>query len=164
MLLKRLYAADPETAQPVVTGVQLRHTGTHAEQNFSERLVSQAVAEGWMVLGEGTITVHTDAAPLRYTVRRAPGYWCCHDGKPIAISELAQRERLRTGVGRLAAAEARAYLAAHGFAGKPSPDAANPAGYQVLEHFECVLDAGQHAKYQAAPGALAPSTRAVKEG
>jgi hypothetical protein len=163
MLLKRKYdLRDP--AQPVVTGVELRHTGIKPEQNFSVRLVSQGLAEGWLELGDGTITLHTDVAPLRYTVRRAPGYYCCHDGKRIPISDMAQQERLRTGIGRLAALEARAYLATQGFAGKPSPDAANPAGYQVLEHYECVLDAAQHAKWKAKPGALAPSMRAAKEG
>lgn len=163
MLLKRKYdQRDP--ANPVVTGVELRHTGTHAEQNFSERLVTQAMAEGWMEIAGDTLILHTDAGPLRYAIKRAPGYYCCHDGQPIAISELAQRERLRTGIGRLAAAEARAALAARGFAGKASPDAAHPAGYLVLEHYECVLDAAQHAKFKAVLGALAPSMRAVKEG
>lgn len=162
MLLKRKYdLRDP--ANPVVTGVELRHTGIHAEQNFSVRLVSQALAEGWMELQGDTILLHTDVGPLRYSVKRAPGYYCCHDGKRIPISEMAQHERLRSGVGRLAAAEARAYLATQGFAGKASPDPANPAGYLVLEHYECVLEAGQHAKYKAKPGALAPSQHPAKE-
>lgn len=162
MLLKRKYdMRDP--ASPVVTGVELGHTGIKAEQNFSVRLVSQALAEGWMELAGDTILLHTDVGPLRYTVKRAPGYYCCHDGKRIPISEMAQHERLRSGVGRLAAQEARAYLALHGYAGKPSPDAANPAGYVSLEHYECVLEAAQHAKYRARPGALAPSQRAAKE-
>lgn len=162
MLLKRKYdLRDP--ANPVVTGVELRHTGIHAEQNFSVRLVSQALAEGWMEVSGDTILLHTDAGPLRYSVKRAPGYYCCHDGKRIPISEMAQHERLRSGIGRLAAAEARAYLATQGFAGKASPDPANPAGYLVLEHYECVLEAAQHAKYKAKPGALAPSQRAAKE-
>jgi hypothetical protein len=162
MLLKRKYdLRDP--ANPVVTGVELRHTGIHAEQNFSTRLVSQALAEGWMEVAGDTILLHTDVGPLRYSVKRAPGYYCCHDGKRIPISEMAQHERLRSGIGRLAAAEARAYLATQGFAGKASPDPAHPAGYLVLEHYECVLDAAQHAKHKAKPGALAPSQRAAKE-
>lgn len=162
MLLKRKYdLRDP--ASPVVTGVELRHTGTHAEQNFSVRLVTQGLAEGWMEIAGDTILVHTDVGPLRYSVKRAPGYYCAHDGKRIPISELAGQERLRTGVGKLAAAEARAYLATQGYAGKASPDPANPAGYAVIDHYECVLDAAQHAKHRAKPGALAPSQHAAKE-
>jgi len=158
MLLKRLYKDNG-----TVSGVELRHTGIHPEQNFSDRLVEGACAEGWMTVADGAITMQTDVGPLRYTVKRTPGYYCCHDGKRIPISDAAQRERLRTGIGRLAAAEARAYLATHGFAGKKSPDPAHPAGYQVLDYYECVLDAKQHAKYKASPGALAPSIRAAEK-
>lgn len=163
MLLKRQYdLGDP--GNPRVTGVELRHTGIHAEQNFSARLVFQAIAEGWMTLAGDLLLLKTATATLRYAIKRSPGYYCCHDGSRIPISDVAQQERLRTGIGRLAAAEARAHLAAHGFAGKKSPDPANPAGYQVIEHYECVLDAAQHAKYKAVPGALAPGMRAAKEG
>lgn len=163
MLLKRQYDLG-EPGNPRVTGVELRHTGMHAEQNFSARLVFQAIAEGWMTLAGDLLLLKTATATLRYAIKRSPGYYCCHDGSRIPISDVAQQERLRTGIGRLAAAEARAYLAERGFAGKASPDAGNPAGYQVLEHYECVLDAAQHAKYKAVPGALAPSMRAAKEG
>ncbi len=163
MLLKRLYDRT-DADNPVCNGVELRHTGTHAAQNFSERLATQAMAEGWMAIGGGTITLKTDVGPLLYTIKREPGYYCCHDGQPIPISEMAKRERLRSGIGRLAAAEAKAYLAARGFAGKPSPDARNPSGYEVIDHYECVLEAAQHERYKARPGALAPSMRAAKEG
>lgn len=160
MLLKRIYDYSGDT--PRCKGVQLRHTGVDAEQNFSTTLVSTAIGEGWMVVEGGTITLHTDVGPLRYTVKRTPGYYCCHDGKRIPISDMAQQERLRTGIGRLAAAEARAYIATQGFTGKASPDKANPAGYEVIDHYECVLDGAQHAKFKAKPGALAPSMRAAE--
>lgn len=150
MLLKRQY--DPATldaAAPRVTHVQVKHTGANAAQNLSTGLVADAVAAGWMRIDGATLTMVAEPEDLVYRIERGPGYYCCHDGKPIPISDLAREERLRSGIGRLSAAEALAYLAAHGFAGKASPDAANPAGYQVIDHYECVLAAEQHAKFKA---------------
>jgi hypothetical protein len=162
MLLKRLYdPASLEAGAPKVIGLKLRHTGTDAEQNFSTELVAELIAGGLMKLEANKLTLLTTGEPLVYTVKRRPGYYCCHDGKPIPISDFALREMLTTGVGKLVAAEARAYLKAHGFEGKPSPSASSPAGYECINHFECVLDEKQHAKYKAVKGALAPSMSAA---
>jgi hypothetical protein len=158
MLLKRIY----ENNGARCVGVQLRHTGIHAEQNFSQRIVFAGMGEGWLAIAGDMLTLHTDVGDLKYKVKREPGYYSCHDGKRIPISALAEKERSQTGQGKLAAAEARAYLAVAGVAGKPSPNKANPSGYEVIDHWECVLDGTQHAKYKAIPGPLAPSMRAAK--
>lgn len=149
MLLKRLYDED---GQP--TGVAVKHTGRAAAQNFSTTLVAQAMAEGWMSIDGNVLTLHATNGDLRYTIRRTPGYYCCHNGAPMPISAAAY------GDGALAAIEARAYLKANGFSG--SPDPSNPAGYERINQYECVLDEGQHAKLRAVPGALAPSAVPVE--
>lgn len=149
MLLKRQF--DPASLggpNPVCTHVSVKHTGSSLDQNFSSRLVAQAMAEGWMSLSGGQLTVKADPEDLRYDVLRGPGYYCVHDGKEIPVSNLARDERLRTGMGRLAAAEAKAYLKANGFEGVTSPNPAHPSGYEVIDHFECVLDSEQHAKFK----------------
>lgn len=150
MLLKRHY--DPATldsAAPVCTHVVVKHTGTSPEQNFSSRLVAQAIGECWMSIDGDRLGILAEPEPLQYRIVRVPGTYCVHDGQRIPISDIARDERARTGVGRLSAAEAQAYLAAHGFAGKASPDPAHPSGYQVIDHYECVLAAEQHARFKA---------------
>lgn len=162
MYLKRVYCHD-DADHPRCTGVELRHTGTHAEQNFPMKVVLQAVAEGWMevVPMARLILLKTDVGVLRYAIKREPGHYCCHNGERIPISDLAQRERMTTGIGRLSAKEARAYMDAAGFSGVPSPDPQNPSGYMVLDHYECVLEEESHTKYKAVPGALATIQRAI---
>jgi hypothetical protein len=149
MELKRHYEKDAETGKPVrVSHVSVVHTGTAPEQNFSGRLVDAGLADGWLAISGTKLTIKTDAGPLVYTIVHPPGYYCCHDGKPITLSQRARDERLRDPThAKLAASEARAYLEKNGFLGKPSPDPQNPAGYRVADHYECKLDAEQHAKF-----------------
>lgn len=162
MLLKRIHHNGR------VTGLALGHTGIRAEQNFSADFVAEAVAGGYASIDSTslllTVNVGDEDDTLRYSIRRSPGYYSCHDGKRIPISELAQREAM-TGVARLAAAEARAWLISHGDAGKTSPDARHTAGYEVLNVYECVLDAEQHARYRLpsdTPSALALSFDSIR--
>lgn len=128
MLLKRLFEDGK------VSGVRVLHTGTSPEQNFSTRLVTQAAAEGWLSILGDRLTIHAEGEDLTYTILRTPGYYCVHDGLPM-----------------LDGRDAREHIAAN-YAGVPSPDPANPSGYEKLNHYECRLDAGQHAKYKAKPG------------
>lgn len=165
MLFKRLYdQASVDAGNPRVTGLLVQHTGGHAEQNFSTKFVLEGMAAGLVKIDGDKLVVLCEPEALIYAIKRRPGYYCCHDGKPIPISELAQREALTTGVAKLAAMEARAYLKAAGFEGKPSPDSSNPSGYQVVNQYECVLDAKQHAKYKAVPGAPAMLMNLTAEG
>jgi hypothetical protein len=148
MELKRHYEKDADGKPVRVSHVSVVHTGTSPEQNFSGRLVDAGLADGWLAISGTRLTIKTDGEPLNYTITRPPGYYCCHDGKAITLSQRARDERLRDPThAKLAAAEARAYMEKHGFLGKPSPDPQNPAGYRVADHYECKLDAEQHAKF-----------------
>ena len=148
MELKRHYEKDANGNPVRVSHVSVVHTGTSPEQNFSGRLVDAALADGWMAISGNKLTIKTDGEPLAYTITRQPGYYCCHDGKPIPLSQRARDERLRDPThAKLAASEARAYLEKAGFNGKPSPDPQNPAGYCAIDHYACVLDTEQHAKF-----------------
>lgn len=143
MLIKRHY--DPASLErkalgigdAVCTHVEVKHTGTSPEQNFSTRLVTQAMAEGWMSVEGDKLTMRTAAnqPDLVYTVVRTPGTYAKQDGARIPISDLAREERMRTGQGRLSAKEAAAFLAAPKYTDK---------SYEVIDHFACVLSADQH--------------------
>jgi len=130
MLLKRIY----EGAK--LQHIALRHTGVKAEQNFSRRLVEGAVADGWMTLSQGKIILHVQPEDLVYMIVRGPGHYCCHCKEKLDGS----------GFG----AQARAHVKEK-HAGASSPDPQWPAGYCVVNAYECVLDTAQHAKYKA-PG------------
>lgn len=133
--------AEAKLQQPRCIHVEVKHTGVHPEQNFSSRMVMNAVSEGWMVIEGDKLTIKTcEHQPnLVYTINRSPGHYALQDGSRIPISDLAKEERQRTGIGRLSAKEALAYITAKGFTNK---------GYEVIDHFECVLDSALHDQFK----------------
>lgn len=140
MHLKRLF--DHSSGEPVITGVEVKHTGVDAEQHFSTRLVAAGVAGGWITITGETMTMKAQPEPLVFKILRRPGYYCCFDKSAIPMPAEAWMEP------SLAAAVARAYLKAKGFSGE-SPDPSNPAGYGRSNQWDVLLSAEQHAKYKA---------------
>jgi hypothetical protein len=122
---------------PPLKHLEVRHTGTHPEQNFSSRLVAAGLTEGWITLTDETLTLHAHPEDLVYTILAKPGRTCLH-----CLATLPDDIR-----GELA----RAHVAAE-HPDTPSPDPANPAGYEMISHYRCVLDEAQHTKYKARAG------------
>lgn len=110
--------------------IQVNHTGTHPEQTFSTQMVDQGMAEGWISVVKGELVLHAKPEDLHYAILNGPGFYCCHDGSKHATGKDAQN------------------YTAKKFAGKPSPDANNPAGYRKLNGYELRLNAAQHAKFK----------------
>jgi len=136
MLLKRLY--DHSGEKPRLAGVSVAHTGTYREQNFSAQLVAEALAAGWMSIAQGKLTLHAREGDLVYSIVRGPGRYCCHCGEKLEEDALGHA--------------ARAHIEkAH--PGAKSPDQAWPSGYAWIKAYECVLDAEQHQRFRAKPGA-----------
>ena len=76
MLLKRHYKRDAKGAliePPQVDHLEVKHTGIHAAQHFSTRLVAAGIAEGWLTIEGGQLFLKAKPEPLRYTVKRVPG-------------------------------------------------------------------------------------------
>lgn len=148
MLLKRFFKTPPDwvkktdaagncTNPPPLDYVSVGHTGTTPEQNFSGGVINAAIAEGWATISRGKLMLHVMPEDLVYTIKRVPGRYCCHCGEKLqddATGELAR--------GHVARAHPN----------EESPDPNHPAGYSMTGAFECVLDAEQHARYQAKPG------------
>lgn len=143
MLLKRHYEIpdgwEPERGpdgallNPLpVAGLEIKHTGTHAEQRFSRRFVESGLAEGWVSLGKGLLTLHTLNEDLQFTITRMPGTHCCHCDAALPYDP--------------SGASSRAHVETE-HAGAASPDPSNPAGYCVTHAYECVLDEVQHAAW-----------------
>lgn len=149
--------AQAVVRQPKLSHLEVRHTGTSPEQNFSSTLVAAWIQAGVAVKSDDILVIKAEPESLRYKVLRTPGYYCAHDGQKIPVSPEGY------GDPAIAAMECVEYLKANGFDGKTSPDPANPAGYLRTHAYECVLDADQHARFKAVPGALAPSQRAANQ-
>lgn len=121
MQLKRLYDKTNPKA-PVVNGVMILRASD--EQHFSTDFVANGEAQGWVARdGDRLIIINSGkGGNATYSIKRAPGYYCCHCKMPMADG-----------------AAARAHLAlAH--AGKKSPDASNPSGYERINYFDCVKE------------------------
>jgi len=125
MLLKRVYEDGR------CTKVEIKHTGFDREQNFSTRLVSGAMAEGWMRMDDKYIYIKTTEEELVYKINKRPGYYCCFDDKYFESVDMV-----------------KSWVESN-YKDKESPDPQNPLGYKKLNHYECVLEAHQHEKYKA---------------
>jgi hypothetical protein len=143
MKIKRLYDTpegwEPErdamgqvTNPPPLKGIALQHTGIREGQNFSRRFVDAGLAEGWLSMARGKLTLHTQEEDLVYSILHMPGTYCSYcdmklDDDPSGVSNRAHVEDRH--------------------AGEPVADPANPAGYRVTNAYECVLDEEQHARW-----------------
>lgn len=135
MLLKRFYKDDGE-----LDYISLAHTGVQAEQNFSVGLVTQGLTEGWIDISGDTLILKAVPENLQYTIRRQPGRYCLHCGEKLVDDEGGQMARL--------------HVATH-HKGAPAISG-NPAGYEKINHFECVLSDDQHERYRVKDKARAP--------
>ncbi len=135
MKLKRLYERDAAggvarnaEGVPKVTDVKVLHETKSGRQNFTPNFVTGGAAEGWLVLGDGKITIKSTDGDLVYVIKRQPGYYCCHCQK-----------RLDDGSGQLTPegtfGSRRHVDALH--KSKKSPDPNNPSGYRKDNYFAC---------------------------
>jgi len=119
---------------PPVDHVQVKHTGTKVNQNFSTRFVETGILEGWVSMVGQTITLHTKPQNLVYAITKRPGRYCSHCGDKLNDDT--------RGV------EARAHVREK-HPGKKSPDPESPAGYAQVNAYLCTLDGVSHAKFKA---------------
>lgn len=149
MLLKRHFKLPPGWEairdqqgfvlnQPPLSHIEVKHTGTKAEQHFSIKLVEKALGEGWMSVGKGVMTLHGVGEDLKFTILRGPGYYCCHCKAALPDANLASSQAGLT-IGMLHIKTEHS--------GAKSPDEGNPSGYENIRYYDTVLDAAQHAKY-----------------
>jgi hypothetical protein len=95
---------------PPVIGVQVLNAGK--TQHFSTRLVEGGLAEGWLSMAQGIISLGSGPTVTRYKIESGPGLYCCFCQAKQDDSVSAQ--------GHVARAHA----------GGTSPDESNPSGYR----------------------------------
>lgn len=153
MLIKRHYSFpegwEPKRDErgellnpPPISHMEVKHTGASAEQHFSTTLVEAGVSQGFISAGKGRLVLHAKPEDLHYTVKRGPGHYCCHCGESLPDAAAFVSPGVTAGMQHVAAMHP----------GKASPDAGNPAGYERLHHYDCVLDKALHEKYRVKPG------------
>lgn len=120
---------------PPLAFIELQHTGTAREQNFSEALIMGALRDGWASFDDGgVLLLQVQPETLRYTVKRTPGRYCVHCHARLPDNDPTGEQ-------------SRAHVAAE-HKGVTSPDPAWPSGYAVIHAYECVLDSAQHEKFK----------------
>ena len=142
MMLKRMFggATLGANGQPICTHMEVKHTGTSPEQNFSDRMVEQGQKEGWLTIEGDVLSIKTAGEALRYKVLRTPGYFCKSTGEPIGISDRAWYKFRLGNDGTESRAQALAWLDAKLL---PADD------YDITTAYHCVLDAEQHEKFKS---------------
>jgi len=88
-------------------------------QHFSPSVIERGAAEGWLSMANGLISIGKGKDAVQYRIVRTPGYYCCHDNKPVDDGPSALE-----------------YIAAN-FKDVKSPDASNPAGYRRDNFYYC---------------------------
>lgn len=135
MYLKKYYLDSGE-----IDYISVAHTGVSREQHFSTSLVTEYLKLGLMELHDDELIFKTYPEHLRYTVIRVPGRYCLHCGEKLPDDQSGELARLHVAMQHT---------------GNPSPDKNNPAGYEAIHYFDCMLDVDQHEKYKAVPGRIA---------
>lgn len=64
---------DEQTGKPILSHIEVQHTGTTRDQHFSVDLVAAGLAEGWLSIAGGKLTLHAQPEDLVYTILRVPG-------------------------------------------------------------------------------------------
>lgn len=119
LLLKRLHDQEAKKRGEVkVSGVIVMGYG--GEHHFTPKLVEMGVAENWLTMGNGQITVVGKNKSASFKIVRTPGYYCSHCKAPMPD-------------GSAAAAHVKTK-----HAGVKSPDRNNPSGYGKQNYFETV--------------------------
>lgn len=128
---------DPQTGEPVLRpvfeepiGVEVISLGASQDQHFAPDLVEQGLRQGWILLDldpkkgkPATLTIKATNGDYPYEVVRLPGYYCLHCAEKIDFDDKGVNARIHV---------------ASKHAGKASPDANWPHGYERINYFDCV--------------------------
>lgn len=105
----RLPLALDTEGQPVLSHIEVQHTGTTRDQHFSDSLVAAGLVQGWLSITNGKLTLHAQTEDLVYTILRVPGKYASTSEKSgyeiihyyDCLLDEAQHERLRIQKGRV---------------------------------------------------------------
>lgn len=125
--------AAAEVAPVTVIGYAVEHTGATRDQHFSVGFVTDCVLKGLMTISGDELTLTVQPESLHYEILRTPGRYCLHCNEKLENDELGELARLHVALNH---------------AGVASPDPNQPAGYEAINYYDCLLDATQHEQYK----------------
>ncbi len=103
---------------PKVAHIEVKHCGD--AQNLNQGWVEKGIAEGWLAIADGKISIRTDDDPLVFDIKRGPGHYSCYDGRKLN-GEADAKAHVQTQEGE-------------------SPDPQHPAGYVKQAYYQCVRE------------------------
>lgn len=126
---------DGKRRTPHVVGVNVRNAHGSTWRP-SPRQVEEGLAQGWISVGGGKLTVHgSNDAELVYSILRTPGRYCCHCLEPLS----GEKEAKAHVADKHAEAETES-LDDGNPAETESPDKGNPAGYERINFYDLELE------------------------
>lgn len=127
MLLKRNYHHDPNGIKaPAVSGVVIKRLCSNGKQHFSPKLVKTGISEGWLTKTDEAIIIHDDdVGDIPFKILRGPGRYCCHCQEKLKDDPTGEAARQHV---------------EEKHKGKKSPDPRHPAGYEMINYYDCELE------------------------
>ncbi len=120
---------DPASGEPVVRGVVVTRLPVQGAQCFSPKVVEAGQKEGWLTVSDSSICIECDTAgKISFKITRLPGRYCLICGESLRYK------------GDAAGVVAREHMEKE-HPGVESPDPRWPAGYEVINYYETVLEA-----------------------
>lgn len=129
---------------PPIDFITIEYTGTNPEQHFTEKLVRAGQREGFLAITGNTLSLIATPEDLEYTIKRYPGYYCCHCGAELPDAGVMETDEDGKETGRtlgLVHVEEQ-------HEGAVSPDPSNPSGYERLDYYDCILNKEQHERFR----------------
>lgn len=96
--------------------------------HFPTKWLNRALAEGWASLSRGNIVLHTAHGDVVYRIERAPGAYCVHCGTKLGEGAARNPAQVAPRLEHVEAQHSEAPV-----------DSANPAGYEVTDHYDATL-------------------------
>lgn len=144
MLMKRQFNHDSDGVPTSVSHIEMQRSTER--WHASPRVVEKGIAEGWLSVGGGKLTIKTavDDQDVVYKIDRGPGHYCCECHAPLDGEHSARRHVLEEHASVPAKLIPKdnqelqdgfhALLADQEF---ESSDGANPSGYCKLNYYDC---------------------------
>lgn len=118
--------AASERDIPPVLGVRILHAGP--KQKFSPSFVAAGTEEGWLTITQSHLVIQGPEEQVTYRVERTPGHYCSYCRKPLVDAGAP---------GDSGETRGSEHVRVNHNAEGPSPDPANPNGYEYISYYDC---------------------------
>ena len=138
MKLKRIFSKDKAGNPTTVSHIKVLEEPRNGTWNVSPRLMNGGLAEGWLSVGGGVITLKTaEREPdVQYKITREPGHYCVYCGERLGNSKEGAVHVLKHKDEKLATLTEAGKLPEN-CTPQMIDQINNPAGWGKFNHFVC---------------------------